>query len=216
MQIILADNQAIYRSGLTRVLKTELDVEVVVQCSKLIQLQKAVSSRRGAIVIFPSSFTTEIASLLDLVERSGCRAVMILESEFVLDGALAERLHGALSRSVAEPQLLDCLHRVAEGGRYLQPALVQTMVAPDQQGSEALKRLTERELQIVALICEGLKNKEIAQRLSTKEQSIKNYLRSIYSKVQVCDRLELAIFAMHHQVLAKMVQSVRLGMARTA
>ncbi|MFP5233707.1 MAG: response regulator transcription factor [Acidobacteriota bacterium] len=216
MQIILADNQAIYRSGLTRVLKTELDVEVVVQCSKLIQLQKAVSSRRGAIVIFPSSFTSEIPSLLDLVERSGNRAVMILESEFVLDATLAARLHGVLLRSVAEPQLLDCLYRVAEGGRYLQRALVQTMAAPDQQASEAFKRLTERELQIVALICEGLKNKEIAHRLSTKEQSIKNYLRSIYSKVQVCDRLELALFAIHHQGLAEVVQSVRLGMARTA
>jgi DNA-binding NarL/FixJ family response regulator len=216
MQIILADNQAIYRSGLMRVLKAEIGIEIVVQCSKLTQLQKAVSSWRGSIVIFASSFTFEIPSLLDMVERSGSRAVMILESEFVLDATLAARLHGVLLRSVAEPQLLDCLYRVAEGGRYLQRALVQTMVAPDQQASEALKRLSERELQIVALICEGLRNKEIARRLSTKEQSIKNYLRSIYSKVQVCDRLELAIFAMHHKALAEMVQNVRLEMERTA
>ncbi len=216
MRVILADNQAIYCSGLARVLRSELDVEVVAQCGNLTGLQKAIRNWRGAIVIFPSSFTTEIAALLDDVEACGSRAVMILEPKIVLESWLVDRLDGVLLRSVAEPQLLDCVYRVQAGERYAQRAVVQTMVAPDPSASRVLQRLTERELKIVALICEGLKNKEIAQRLNTKEQSIKNYLRSIYSKMEVCDRLELAIFAMHHQTLAQMVQTVRMEMARTA
>ena len=64
-------------------------------------------------------------------------------------------------------------------------------------------RLTPKELQIVALIVQGCKNKDIALQLGTKEQVIKNYLRSIYDKTGVSDRLELALFTIHHHVLAE-------------
>jgi DNA-binding NarL/FixJ family response regulator len=55
----------------------------------------------------------------------------------------------------------------------------------------------------VALIVQGCKNREIANRLKTTEQVIKNYLRSIYDKTGVSDRLELALFTIHHRVLAQ-------------
>ncbi len=58
-------------------------------------------------------------------------------------------------------------------------------------------------MQIVALIVQGCKNKEIAAQLGTKEQVIKNYLRTIYDKTGVSDRLELALFTIHHRVLAE-------------
>ena len=58
-------------------------------------------------------------------------------------------------------------------------------------------------MQIVSLIVQGCKNKHIATQLGTKEQVIKNYLRSIYDKTGVSDRLELALFTLHHRVLAE-------------
>jgi DNA-binding NarL/FixJ family response regulator len=64
-------------------------------------------------------------------------------------------------------------------------------------------RLTPKEIQIVALIAQGCKNRQIAEQLHTKEQVIKNYLRSIYDKTGVSDRLELALFTIHHRVLAE-------------
>ena len=136
---------------------------------------------------------------------------MILERDAVLDAAVAKRLQGVVLRSVAAPQLIDCLYSVAAGERYVQRAVVKTMVTPDQLGVKAVQRLTARELQIVALICEGLKNKEIAHQLGTKEQVIKNYLRSIYVKTGVSDRLELALFTVHHRALAEVVEATRLG-----
>ena len=64
-------------------------------------------------------------------------------------------------------------------------------------------RLTPKEMQIVALIVQGCKNRDIATQLNTKEQVIKNYLRSIYDKTVVSDRLELALFTLHHRLLAE-------------
>jgi DNA-binding NarL/FixJ family response regulator len=72
----------------------------------------------------------------------------------------------------------------------------------DMVGTRVRDRLTPKEMRIVALIVQGCKNREIAVRLKTTEQVIKNYLRSIYDKTGVSDRLELALFTIHHRVLA--------------
>jgi DNA-binding NarL/FixJ family response regulator len=90
------------------------------------------------------------------------------------------------------------------------------MPSPDRVGTNVLERLTPKELQIVALIAEGSKNKEIALQLGTKEQVVKNYLRNIYAKANVSDRLELALFTVHHRALAEVVEATRLTLVRTA
>ncbi len=141
---------------------------------------------------------------------------MILETDAVLDAALARRLYGVVLRSVAAPQLIDCLYSVVAGERYVQHAVVKTMAMPDHLGAKAAQRLTGKELQIVALVCEGCKNKEIAHQLGTKEQVVKNYLRSIYVKTGVSDRLELALFTVRHHSLAEVVEATRLALVRTA
>jgi DNA-binding NarL/FixJ family response regulator len=80
---------------------------------------------------------------------------------------------------------------------------VASAFCTDSVGTRVRDRLTPKEMQIVALIVQGCKNKDIAQQLGTKEQVIKNYLRSIYDKSGVSDRLELALFTIHHRVLAE-------------
>ncbi len=99
--------------------------------------------------------------------------------------------------------LVDCVRRVAQGQRFVQRSNVTTMHAADSVGSRVRDRLTPKEMQIVALIVQGCKNKDIATQLGTKEQVIKNYLRSIYDKTGVSDRLELALFTIHHRALAE-------------
>jgi DNA-binding NarL/FixJ family response regulator len=78
-----------------------------------------------------------------------------------------------------------------------------SILAQDSAGARVRDRLTPKEIQIVSLIVQGCKNKQIALQLGTKEQVIKNYLRSIYDKTGVSDRLELALFTIHHRALAE-------------
>ena len=82
----------------------------------------------------------------------------------------------------------------------MQHSNVTSILAQDAVGARVRDRLTPKEIQIVALIIQGCKNKHIATQLNTKEQVIKNYLRSIYDKTGVSDRLELALFTIHHRV----------------
>jgi DNA-binding CsgD family transcriptional regulator len=86
--------------------------------------------------------------------------------------------------------------------------MASSRVDEDAVGARVRDRLTPKEMRIVALIVQGCKNREIALRLHTTEQVIKNYLRSIYDKTGVGDRLELALFTLHHKVLAQAAAEV--------
>jgi len=123
---------------------------------------------------------------------------------------LEQGVQGILYRSVSGSVLMECVRKVATGEAYLQHAL-DVMVRhqnEDEVGARVRDRLTPKEMKIVALIVQGCKNKEIALRLGTSEQVIKNYLRSIYDKTGVSDRLELALFIIHHKMLAEAAEAV--------
>jgi DNA-binding NarL/FixJ family response regulator len=216
MQIILADNQSIFREGIARICDAEPSLSVIAQCADLEGLRESIGFLPNSVVIFPSSITSDLHELVDQVEMAGSRVVLILERDAVRDQTLLDRVHAVLLRSVAGPQLIDCLHRVAAGGTYLQRAVVKSMPSADHAGANAARRLTQRELQIIGLVSEGRKNRQIADHLGTKEQVVKNYLRAIYGKTGVSDRLELALFTLHHRVLAELVEQARVGLTRTA
>jgi DNA-binding NarL/FixJ family response regulator len=122
---------------------------------------------------------------------------------------LQQGFRGVVFRSVTGPALIECVRRVAAGDTFL-PAQAVQPESPEEDlvGARVRDRLTPKEMRIVALIVQGCKNREIAIRLKTTEQVIKNYLRSIYDKTGVGDRLELALFTIHHRVLAKAAAEV--------
>ena len=215
-RIILADNQVIFRTGMARVLALESEMSIVAQCGDLTRLKEAVGAMRHCIVVFPSSISADLHDLIDWVQQAGSKAVIILEHGATLHESIARRAEGVVLRSVAAAQLVDCLHRVATGERIVQRASIKSMPAPDRVGARVLERLTPKEVQIVALVTDGCKNREIAIRLATKEQVIKNYLRTIYDKTGVSDRLELALFTIHHRSLAEAADHARSLLTKSA
>lgn len=202
-RLILADNQAIFRAGAARVLALEEDMRIVAQCEDMAKLSTAIDGFKGSILLLSSSLCHDLPSLLSRTRALGSHVILVAEnSEHVAD-EIASQLDGIVCRNVAGADLLDCVRRVARGQRCVQRANVTMMQAADHVGTNVRDRLTPKEMQIVALIVQGCKNKEIAIQLATKEQVIKNYLRSIYDKTGVSDRLELALFTIHHRVLAE-------------
>lgn len=202
-RLILADNQAIFRAGAARVLTLEDDIRIVAQCDDLVRLAAAMEAFRGTFIFVASTLRPNLPTLIPQAHASDSRIILITENnEHLAEDAIA-LLDGIICRNIAGPDLIDCVRRIARGQRCLQPANVATMQAADSVGTRVRDRLTPKEMQIVALIVQGCKNKDIANQLGTKEQVIKNYLRNIYDKTGVSDRLELALFTIHHRVLAE-------------
>jgi len=98
----------------------------------------------------------------------------------------------------------------------VQPTNIKSALVQDRIGTRVLARLTPKEVQIIALVADGCKNKEIATALNTAEQVVKNYLRIIYDKIGVSDRLELALFTVNHPVLAEAAEQARALLPQSA
>ncbi len=202
-RMIVADDQAIFRAGTARVLAMEEDMRIIAQCEDGPRLRTAIQSFRSSLVIFSTGLGLDLAVTLEQLEAAGSKAILVVDKNEEVAPAIAEKLDGIIGRNVTGPQLIDCVRRVARGGRCVQRGTLAAMPELDVVGARARDRLTPKELQIVALIVHGCKNKDIATQLNTKEQVIKNYLRSIYDKTGVSDRLELALFTLHHRLLAE-------------
>lgn len=203
-KIILADNQAIFRAGTAKVLTMEDDFRVIAQCSDGERFYQVLEAFRGATLLFASALKLNINQLVERVRVQNGLCIVIAENSESTSSYLSAGVHGAAHRSVTGPALIDCARRVARGERGVKVAGVGAGTQEeDQVGARVRDRLTPKEMKIVALIVQGCKNKEIAMRLTTTEQVIKNYLRSIYDKTGVSDRLELALFTIHHRMLAE-------------
>ena len=115
--------------------------------------------------------------------------------------------HSIVSREVEPEMLVDCLRKVAQGEPWLESRSIGwVMQAYRTQGvrpagSRPKVSLTPKESLIVSCVTQGMKNKEIALRVGTTEQVVKNYLRKVYDKLGVADRLELALYCLNHRVV---------------
>jgi DNA-binding NarL/FixJ family response regulator len=202
-RLILADNQAIFRAGAARVLALEDDMRIAAQCEDAAKLFVAIDTLRGSVLLVSSSLRLDLRDLLARARSAGSRIILVTENAEHVAEDLTALFDGILCRSVPGNVLVDCVRRVAQGQHFVQRSNVTTMQVTDSVGTRVRDRLTPKEMQIVALIVQGCKNKDIAGQLGTKEQVIKNYLRSIYDKTGVSDRLELALFTIHHRALAE-------------
>jgi DNA-binding NarL/FixJ family response regulator len=203
-KIVLADNQAIFRAGTAKILAIEDDFRIIAQCADPGRLFQAVETFRGATLVFASSLKLNTLQIMARIRSTGGRAVIIAENHEAIHPFLADGVNGAVHRSVSGPSLLECMRRVVKGERgVIADGCHGTAHEDDPVGARVRDRLTPKEMKIVALIIQGCKNKEIAMRLITTEQVVKNYLRSIYDKTGVSDRLELALFTVHHRMLAE-------------
>jgi DNA-binding NarL/FixJ family response regulator len=208
-RILLADTQTIFRRGAARVLAAEAEFEVVGQCSTEEQLQVSIAAAPESIVVFSAAMVADVMATLEQIEKAQSKSVVIVERGTRLNPAAAQRAQCVLLRSVAGSQLVNCLRKVAAGERFVTGERLSAARVQDETGVRILKQLTPKELQIMALVVDGGKNREIATALGTKEQVVKNYLRSIYDKTGVSDRLELAIFVAHHAALAEAAVEAR-------
>ena len=117
--------------------------------------------------------------------------------------------HGIVSREVEPELLVECLRKVVAGETWLDSQGVHwVMEAYRNQnsrpnGARPKVQLTPKETLIVSCVTQGMKNKEIALRVGTTEQVVKNYLRKVYDKLGVADRLELALYCLNHHVVDK-------------
>ena len=212
IRVIVADTQAIFRAGLRKIFALEDDIRVVGQAETLPQTLAALQKFSADILIFEAALAQNPSDAVsDLLRQSTtCRLVVVLQEpdqEMTLE-LFRRGAHGVVFREIEPEMLVECLRKVAQGEPWLEARAIAWVLdayrtqALRPAGSRPKVQLTPKEALIVSCVTQGMKNKEIALRVGTTEQVVKNYLRKVYDKLGVADRLELALYCLNHRVVA--------------
>ena len=211
IRVIVADSQAIFRAGLRKIFAVEDDIRVVGQAETLEQAVSAAKKFSAEILIFESALAENAIEAVQEIMKTapGLRLVVVTEApdqELTLE-LFRRGVHSIVSREIDSEVFVECLRAVSRGEAWLEThAMKWVMEAYRTQGSRphggrSKVQLTPKESLIVSCVTQGMKNKEIAARVGTTEQVVKNYLRKVYDKLGVADRLELALYCLNNRVL---------------
>jgi DNA-binding NarL/FixJ family response regulator len=211
IRVITADTQAIFRAGLRKIFAVEDDIRVVGQAETLAQTMAAVKRFPADILLFESAMAPNPPEAVsDLLRQNPTLKLVIIvtepNEELTLE-LFRRGAHAIISREVEPELVVECFRKVFAGEPWLDRRETQWVLqAYRTQGSRPAAsrskvQLTPKESLIVSCVTQGMKNKEIAVRVGTTEQVVKNYLRKVYDKLGVADRLELALYCLQHRVV---------------
>jgi DNA-binding NarL/FixJ family response regulator len=211
IRVILADTQAIFRAGLRKIFALEDDIRVVGQAETLSQTQSAVTKFSADVLIFESALAPNpVEAVTELLRQAPQLKIVVVtpasDEQLTLD-LFRRGAHGILSREVEPELLIECLRKVVAGEPWLENQAIHWVMEAYRghslrpSGARPKVQLTPKETLIVSCVTQGMKNKEIAIRVGTTEQVVKNYLRKVYDKLGVADRLELALYCLSHHVV---------------
>ena len=210
IRIILADSQAIYRVGMRKVFALEDDIRVVAQVDTLENLPAAVQRFPSDIVLLEGSLLAGSSNVIPDLLKLAPETKVIVQAVAADEGNTVELyrrgVRGIIPRSISPNLLVKCIRKIAQGETWIDNQSVNWVIEAYRSHAAAVTapraqpRLSIKEQAIIHCITQGKRNKEIASEVGTTEQVIKNYLRKIYDKLGVSDRLELALYCLHHHL----------------
>jgi DNA-binding NarL/FixJ family response regulator len=210
IRIVLADSQSIYRVGIRKIFGLEDDIRIVAQADSLENLRAAIERQPTDVVLVEGELFTGATSSIPELLRIAPDIKLIVQTLSADEGLTVELyrrgIRGIISRSISPDLLVRCVRRIASGETWIDNYAVKWVIEAYRGQETALAsqrkqpRLSAKETAIITCITQGMRNKEIAFQLGTSEQVIKNYLRKIYDKLGVADRLELALYGLQNKI----------------
>jgi two-component system, NarL family, nitrate/nitrite response regulator NarL len=211
IRIILADSQAIFRVGIRKIFALEDDLRVVAQADSLESLKASIDRYPTDVVLLEGALLAGSSNAIPELIALAPDIKLIVQAPITDESYTVELyrrgVRGIISRSISPDLLVRCVRRISAGETWIDNQSVNWVIEAYRTQAAALvnprtqPRLSPKEMAIITCITQGKRNKEIAYQLGTTEQVIKNYLRKIYDKLGVSDRLELALYCLHNKII---------------
>lgn len=217
IRIVIADDHPIFRDGLQKLLSLEKDFEVVAQVGDGDDVLRAVEEHQPDVLLLdlklPGTHGLTILQKLQASQNTTTKVIVLTASDDRNEFVQAMKLgtSGIVLKQSPTDLLFKSIRRVHAGEIWLDSSTTAAVVrqlatsgdhSPSPRNGRGRERspLSQREREIVALVSQGFKNKEMAQKMFISEQTVKNHLHNIFDKLGVSDRLELALYAIHHKL----------------
>lgn len=208
IRLLLVDDQRLLREGMRILLELEPDLKVVGEAANGVEALTQYGSLRPDVVLMDVKMPDldgVAATRQLLIDHPEAKVVILTtfdDDEYVFEGIRAGAL-GYLLKALSGEELADAIRTVAAGGALIEPSVARKVMAefartsrPSAQTAEKLiEPLSEREIDVLRLLANGLSNREIAGQLFLAEGTVKNYVSSAMQKLSVRDRTQAALRA---------------------
>ncbi len=212
IRILLVDEQVLVRTGLRLLLESRPGFEVVGEVANFTETSAIPHAPPDIILLDLKSFRHQarLETLPELLKSAGKARILLLTDEHDAEGnlkAVRFGVKGVVHKNESAEVLLKAIERVYAGEVWINRALIARVIdgfyakaqsSPPARETVKHALLTEREREVVTLISEGLRNKQMAERLFISEITVRHHLTSIFNKLGVADRLELAVYSYRH------------------
>ncbi len=202
--VLLVDDHAVVRAGLTNILRAESDIKIVGEARDGLEaISKAIELKPDVILmdIFMPGCSGVEAMVAIRQEIPSANVLILTVSEREEDLFQAVRLgaQGYLLKNADVNEVVNAVRRVAAGEVILSPTIAAKLVAEFREKADEPK-LSPREMEVLRLVGEGLTNTEIANRLFVSESTVRTYLRRLLDKLHLRNRSEATAYATRHHL----------------
>jgi two-component system, NarL family, nitrate/nitrite response regulator NarL len=211
-RILLIDDHPVIRKGLRALLGEYPEFEVVGEAGSRSEALALVASERPNLALLDLDLgsTTSLDFLSELLAAGGGMQVLVLTGVRDKDlhrQALQLGAMGIVLKDHAAEILIEAIQKVSGGEVWLDRSMLVALLGSTHRANTDPERvkinmLTEREREIIRLLAEGLRNKQIGERLFISEITVRHHLTSIFNKLAVSDRVELLIYAYRNGIVA--------------
>jgi len=213
-RILLVDDHAIVRLGLMTLLSDELDLEVVAEASTAAEAVRAVETHHPDVVLMDIRLPGEggIEATRQVTSRFPDSKVIMLTS-FADDDLLMRAINagavGYVLKQVGNEELLRAIRAASRGEALLDPSVTARLLSRvrelDRKAEEdAFRDLSDREMDVLVHLARGKTNAEIGRNLNLSEKTVGNYIGTIFEKLHMNNRIELAVYAVEHHLFERM------------
>jgi len=208
VRLILVDDHPIVLGGLQQLLQRQPDFSVLAACPDAETAMTAIQQEAPDVLVLDLRMpgTNGLQFLRQLADAGiTCRSVLLTAA--IEDAEVTEAVRlgvsGLVMKDSTPDTLIDCVRRVHAGGQWLDHETVNRAFKStiERESAERDSALTPREIEIVRMVAEGLRNRAIAARLSISEGTVKVHLHNIYEKLRVDGRLELTLCAQQKKLI---------------
>ena len=208
VRLILVDDHPIVLDGLQQLLQRQPDFTVIAACSTADAARAAITRERPDVLVLDLRMpgVNGLEFLRQLADAGlSCKSVLLTAA--IEDAEVTEAVRlgvsGLVMKDSTPDTLVQCVRKVHEGGQWLDHEIVNRAFKSQLDREAAVRdtALTPREIEIVRMVAEGLRNKAIAARLSISEGTVKVHLHNIYEKLGVDGRLELTLVAQQKKLV---------------
>ena len=203
IKVLIADDHAVVRAGLATLLGTEDDIEVVAQAKNGNEaISKALETHPDVVIMdlrMPEMDGAE--ATVELQRRLPSAMVLVLTSFGEADGvahALESGAAGAITKTAEDAELVSVVRRIASGGKYVSPEIKKLL-----HESPPVPKLTPRQKEILGYLVKGLTNRDIADVLGIREDTVEEHVNLLLEKIDATNRTEAVSIAMRKQLVVQ-------------